>query len=48
MAIILVEQYLDFAQELGDHLVVMDRGSIVYESDKAGLDEGALHRAMAI
>jgi len=48
MAIILVEQYLDFAQELGDHLVVMDRGAIVYESDKAGLDEGALHRALAI
>ncbi len=35
MAIILVEQYLDFAQELGDHLVVMDRGSIVYSCDKA-------------
>ena len=48
MAIILVEQYLDFAQELGDHLVVMDRGSIVYESDKASLDEAALHRALAI
>ncbi len=27
MAIVLVEQYLDFAQELGDQLVVMDRGS---------------------
>src|SRR6201991_2146132 len=48
MAIILVEQYLDFAQELGDHLVVMDRGSIVYESDKANLDEAALKRALAI
>src|ERR671932_651806 len=41
MAIVLVEQYLDFAQELGDHLVVMDRGSIVYASDKENLDEGA-------
>ena len=30
MAIILVEQYLDFARELGDRFVVMDRGSIVY------------------
>jgi urea transport system ATP-binding protein len=48
MAIVLVEQYLDFAQELGDHLVVMDRGSIVYQSDKANLDEGALKRALAI
>jgi len=48
MAIVLVEQYLDFAQELGDHLVVMDRGAIVYSSDKADLDEGALKRALAI
>ncbi|MGH6725565.1 MAG: urea ABC transporter ATP-binding subunit UrtE, partial [Pseudolabrys sp.] len=30
MAIVLVEQYLDFAQELGDEMVAMDRGSIVY------------------
>ena len=48
MAIVLVEQYLDFAQELGDRLVVMDRGSIVYACDKADMDEGALKRAMAI
>jgi urea transport system ATP-binding protein len=48
MAIVLVEQYLDFAQELGDRLVVMDRGSIVYACDKAGTDEAALKRAMAI
>jgi urea transport system ATP-binding protein len=48
MAIILVEQYLDFAQELGDYLVVMDRGSIVYASDKASMDEAAVKRALAI
>jgi len=48
MAIILVEQYLDFAQELGDDLVVMDRGQIVYSCDKASIDEGALKRALAI
>jgi len=48
MAIVLVEQYLDFAQELGDHLVVMDRGQIVYACDKADMDEGALKRALAI
>jgi len=48
MAIVLVEQYLDFAQELGDHLVVMDRGSIVYSCDKTNIDEGALKRALAI
>jgi urea transport system ATP-binding protein len=48
MAIVLVEQYLDFAQELGDYLVVMDRGAVVYASDKANMDEGAIKRALAI
>ncbi len=48
MAIVLVEQYLDFASELGDHFAVMDRGTVVYASDKANMDEGALKRAMAI
>ena len=48
MAIVLVEQYLDFARELGDHFVVMDRGSITYAGDRATLDEGALRRAMAL
>jgi len=48
MAIVLVEQYLDFAHELGDHFVVMDRGSITYSCDRASLDEGALRHAMAL
>jgi urea transport system ATP-binding protein len=48
IAIVLVEQYLDFARELGDHLMVMDRGSVVYASSKANLDDAALKRAMAI
>lgn len=48
IAIILVEQYLDFAKELGDHFVVMDRGAIVYTNARADLDEAALKRAMAI
>jgi urea transport system ATP-binding protein len=48
IAIVLVEQYLDFAQELGDQFVVMDRGAIIYASTRADLDEAALKRAMAI
>ena len=48
MAIVLVEQYLDFARELGDNFAVMDRGAIVYSCDRETLDEGALKRAMAI
>src|ERR1700758_5300547 len=48
IAVVLVEQYLDFARELGDHFAVMDRGAIVYSCDRETLDEGALRRAMAI
>jgi urea transport system ATP-binding protein len=48
MAIVLVEQYLDFANELGDYFAVMDRGSIVYSAAKADLDDGLLKQAMAI
>ena len=48
IAIVLVEQYLDFARELGDHFAVMERGAIVYACDRDNLDEGALRRAMAI
>src|SRR3954471_12916393 len=48
IAIILVEQYLDFAQELGDHFIAMDRGAIVYSSSRDALDEAALRRALAL
>jgi urea transport system ATP-binding protein len=48
IAIILVEQYLDFARELGDHFTVMERGAIVYAGARADVEEGALQRALAI
>jgi urea transport system ATP-binding protein len=48
MAIVLVEQYLDFARELGDHFAVMDRGQVVYACNRADIDEKALKRALAI
>ena len=48
MAIVLVEQYLDFARELGDQFVVMERGSITYSCDRANMEEAALKRALAI
>jgi urea transport system ATP-binding protein len=48
IAIVLVEQYLDFAQELGDEFAVMDRGSVIYAASRSDLDESALKRAMAI
>jgi urea transport system ATP-binding protein len=48
IAIVLVEQYLDFARELGDHFAVMDRGAVVYACSRADMDEGALRRALAL
>src|SRR5919204_2175951 len=48
IAVVLVEQYLDFARELGDHFVVMERGSITYSCSRGTMDEAALRRAMAI
>jgi len=48
MAIVLVEQYFDFARELGDHFVAMDRGAVVYSASNTDLDEAALRRALAL
>src|SRR5450432_3036903 len=48
MAIVLVEQYLDFAQELGDRFSVVDRGAVVYASNRAELDEKALKQAISL
>jgi urea transport system ATP-binding protein len=48
MAIVLVEQYLDFARELGDHFAVMDRGAVTFSCDRASMDEAALRRALAL
>src|SRR5262245_47797554 len=48
IAIVLVDQYLDFARELGDYFAVMERGAIVYSCRRAAMDEAALRRALAI
>jgi urea transport system ATP-binding protein len=48
IAIVLVEQYLDFARELGDHFAVMDRGAVVYACTRADMDEATLRRAMSV
>ena len=48
IAIVLVEQYLDFARELGDHFAVMERGAISYSCSRADLDEAMLKRAMSL
>jgi urea transport system ATP-binding protein len=48
IAIVLVEQYLDFARELGDYFAVMDRGAVVYSCQRADMDETAVKRALAL
>src|SRR5437667_6127975 len=48
IAIVLVEQYLDFACELGDHFAVMDRGAVKFTCDRSKLDPSELSRAMAL
>lgn len=42
MAIILVEQFFDFAYELGDHFVALTRGETVHNADRAGTDRADL------
>src|ERR1022692_505277 len=48
IAIVLVEQYLDFACELGDNFAVMDRGAVKYACDRSGLDPAEISRQMAL
>ena len=39
IAILLVEQYLDFCREIGDHIYIMDRGEIVHTGAPETLDQ---------
>ena len=48
MAIILVEQYFDFAKELADHVVLMDRGEVVLSGPSAALDEQVVRRYLTV
>jgi urea transport system ATP-binding protein len=48
MAILLVEQYFDFARDLGQRLIVMDRGDIVVNSARADLDEDDVRRRLSV
>jgi urea transport system ATP-binding protein len=48
MAILLVEQYFDFAQELAQTMVVMDRGDIVLAGRQEDLDEADVRRRLSV
>ncbi len=48
MAILLVEQYLDFAHELADDFAVMDRGEIVLSGTRETFDAEAVRGHMTV
>jgi urea transport system ATP-binding protein len=48
MAILLVEQYLDFAHELADDFAVMDRGEVVLSGTRETFDADAVRRHMTV
>ncbi len=48
IGILLVEQYLDFAEALGDRFYVLERGRVVVQGLKGEVDRDALHQSMAI
>ena len=47
MAILLVEQYVDFASRLADHVFVMEQGSIVLEGKLEDMSDDDLQRYLA-
>ena len=48
MAIVLVEQYFDFAFGLADHIFAMVRGEVVYESPTASIDKVRLRQSVGV
>ena len=48
MAIVLVEQYFEFAQELADNFVVMERGVVVLSGIKSEVSEADVRRHLTV
>jgi urea transport system ATP-binding protein len=48
MAIVLVEQYYEFARELAQRIVVMDRGDVVMNGRPGVLDEAEIRRHLSV
>lgn len=48
MAVVLVEQYVDFALELADSITVLDRGAVTISEAASRIDEAKLRRAIAV
>ena len=48
MAILLVEQYFDFARELCDFYAVMERGQVVLSGDKSQLNSDEVRKLLSV
>jgi carbamoyl-phosphate synthase large subunit len=48
MAIVLVEQYFEFARDLADDFIVMDRGAVVISGDKASMVEKDVRSRLSV
>ena len=48
MAILLVEQYFEFARDLADSYVVMDRGQVVRSGARADMEEAEIRRYLTV
>ncbi len=48
MAVLLVEQYFEFARDLADAYVVMDRGEVVLHGRKSDMEESAVRRYLTV
>ncbi len=48
MAIVLVEQFFDFAFELGDKFVVLERGNVKLNRPAGEVERGTLHAAVSV
>jgi urea transport system ATP-binding protein len=48
MAILLVEQYFEFARDLADRFAVMDRGEIVIAGERSEMDEATVRRHLTV
>ena len=48
MAILLVEQYFDFARELADRFVVMDRGEVVLSGAGGEMSEAKVRSYLTV
>ena len=48
MAVLLCEQYYDFAEELADHYLVMERGEVIASGPGSEMQEKGIQKLVAI